>query len=136
MRRRKSGPVVGAERMRVPERRGRLDSRVRGNDMSRVYGATASPFHPSGSAEGRRQPAMIGPQKPSQAGAPSIHGRTAAGATGPSPRGIVGVSTCATAPMLDDFSENTASGIVTRARPIKKIGLGATRNSGIHQESG
>jgi hypothetical protein len=33
MRRRKSGPIVGAERLRLRERRDPLDSRVRGNDM-------------------------------------------------------------------------------------------------------
>jgi hypothetical protein len=33
MRRRKPGPVVGAERLSLRERRGILDSRVRGNDM-------------------------------------------------------------------------------------------------------
>jgi hypothetical protein len=33
MRRRKSGAIVGTERVRLRERRGLLDSRVRGNDM-------------------------------------------------------------------------------------------------------
>ena len=38
MRPRKSGPFVGAERVRLRERRGLLDSRVRGNDTRGIRG--------------------------------------------------------------------------------------------------
>jgi hypothetical protein len=53
MRRRKSAPFVVAERVRLPERRGVLDSRVRGNDM-KFAGAAAAAIPVSSIRVGRR----------------------------------------------------------------------------------